>query len=157
MVGLLFYTMNGFEKLLLKVERYNVDRILFEVWKNQKVKDYIISLNTIGVKGSQLYELGINSLGVSLGNYTPYTSLLKRKGDGNKRVDHITLIDSGDFYDTFFINALLKGFSIEADGEKPDGNILDRFKNVVGLTDESLQLLIEFIRPFYISATKTIV
>ena len=149
--------MNDFEKLLAKIEKYNVDRILFEVWKNQKVKDYIISLNTIGVKGSQLYELGVNSLGVSLGDYTPYTQFLKKTGDGNKRIDHITLIDSGEFYDTFFVNALLQGFSIEADGEKPDGNILDRFKNAVGLTDESLQLLIEFIRPFYISASKKIV
>lgn len=154
--------MSGFEKLLDKVDRYNVNAILFEVWKDQKVKDFIIELNTIGQPTAQLYEKGINSLGVSLGNYKESTikggkSYLGKIAKG-QRYDHITLLDTGEFYDTFFVNALgLRGFSIEADGQKEDTNLLERYgKDIIGLTDENLQILTEFIKPYYIRAAKKI-
>lgn len=143
--------MNDFLEFAKKVEKFDVNLILYEVWKNPKVKDYIVALNTKGVSGSQLYDLGVDSLGVKLGNYTNYTKEIKLSGSGDKKVDHITLIDTGEFYDSFFVNAFPNGFSIEADGQKPDGNILDRFgKDVIGLTDESFKRLIEFIQPFFI-------
>ena len=152
--------MNGFEKLLAKIERYNVDRILFEVWSNSKVQIYVEQLNTEGQNTSQLYNQGVNSLGVSLGEYSPFTINEKLNGDGlgDRRVDHITLKDMGDFYESVIMKPFIKGFNIDADAQKDDDNLFDIYgKDILGLTDENLQLLIEFIRPFYMDATKKIV
>lgn len=150
--------MNGFEKLLTKTEKYNVDKILFEVWSNPKVQIYVEQLNTEGQNTSQLYEQGINSLGITLGEYSPFTVQEKLHGDGDRRIDHVTLKDTGDFYESVIMSPFTKGFRIDADAQKDDDNLFKIYgKEILGLTDENLQLLIEFIRPFYISATEKIV
>jgi len=142
--------MNGFEKLNQKFRKFDVDRILREVWKNSKVQQKIIELNT----KDQLFEKGEDSLGVSLGNYSPFTIQIKvSKG---QRIDHITLNDTGEFYNSFKILPKIKGFDIEANGDKGGGdNLFDDFgQDIVGLNEENLLILCAFIRPFFIAEAK---
>jgi len=147
--------MSDFDVLLQKFRRFNLDRILRAVWANPRVQNFIIELNTEGQPTSQLFQKGEDSTGVSLGEYTPFTKAIKvEKG---QRIDHITLKDTGDFYETFFVTPFINGFSINADGNKGGGdNLFDDFGNeILGLSEENKIILCEFIRPFFITeATK---
>ena len=145
--------MNDFERLLSSIERFNVNEILREVWKNPKVQNFIIDLNTEGKPTSQLFEKGEDSLGVSLGDYSPFTKAIK--AEKGQRLDHITLKDTGDFYETFNVIPFLLGFRLEANPIKEDSNLFDDFgKDIVGLNEENIIILGEFIRPFFIAVAK---
>jgi hypothetical protein len=93
----------------------------------------------------QLFEKGIDALGASLGEYSDFTKAVK-KANG-QRLDHITLEDTGEFYKSFAIKVQNGGFLIIADGQKEDTNLFDRYgKEVLGLTDENLQIVIDAIK-----------
>lgn len=134
--------MNDFEKQLRKVQRFDVNAILFEVWKNPAVQNLIIELNTEGQPTSQLFEKGEDSKGIALGDYSPFTTQIKvEKG---QRIDHITLKDTGDFYETWVVAPFLRGFRIEADPDKGGGdNLFEDFgEDIVGLNEENKTILI---------------
>ena len=147
--------MDDFTKFVNDFQKFDVNKILFEVWKKFKVESYIVQLNTEGLRTSQLYEQGKDSKGRNLGSYTPYTIQLKLNGDGDRRVDHITLKDSGDFYESFEVKANSKGFEILADGRVKGGDLKDRFGiDIIGLSEENKNILVEFIEPFFIEEAK---
>lgn len=144
--------MSGIKNLLRKVEKYDVNRILFVVWSNPAVKQFIEQLNT----KSQLHDKGIDSEGITLGEYSSYTKAIK--AEKGQRLDHITLKDTGEFYESFDVVPSLKGFEITADPQKEDTNLIEAYgKDILGLTDESIKELIEFIAPYYSRAAKAIV
>lgn len=106
-----------------------------KAWKfaiDVDLKKYIIKLNTI----DQLFDDGIDSLGDSLGEYSPFTVELKKiKG---QPTDRITLKDTGKFYKTFKIEIKNDSFFINANPIKEDNNLFDDFGNeIVGLTEEN--------------------
>jgi len=146
--------MNDFERLLAKVERFDVNKILREVWKEPAVQNFIIELNTEGQPTSQLFEKGEDSKGLTLGDYSPFTKQVKvEKG---QRIDHITLKDTGDFYETFVVIPFLRGFRLRANPNKGEGdNLFDDFgEDIVGISEENLLILCEFIRPFFMRKAK---
>jgi len=53
---------------------------------------------------------------VRIGSYSPYTVMLKK--EKGQRTDHITLLDTGAFYDSFKIFLNRDNFIINADDEK---------------------------------------
>jgi len=139
--------MKDFERLLNNVNKFDLNDVFYTLWNDNKVQRYIIKLNTAGEKTSQLYNLGVDSLGKSLGEYSNNTIQMKLNGDGNKRVDHITLIDSGGFYESFVVSPNKKGFKIESNPIMDDGtNLLDRFPDVEGLTKENEEVLLAFVK-----------
>ena len=149
--------MDGFEKLQRKYKNLNLNRVLREVWRNPAVQNFIIELNTECQPSSQLFEKGEDSLGVSLGNYTPFT--IQRKVEKGQRIDHITLKDLGDFYETWVVIPLLSGFRIEANPDKGGGDNLfeDSGEDVVGLNEQNRRILVNFIHPFWmVEATKVL-
>lgn len=112
---------------------------------DDEVKEEIIRLNT----EDQLEEEGIDSLNRSLGDYSPFTVNIKRaKG---QRTDHITLKDTGAFYNSFVVKADRTGFTIIAD----DTSIYDvpltlTFgQDILGLTDENTRFLHDFLLENY--------
>lgn len=117
---------------------------LEEAWLfviNEEVKREIIRLNT----EDQLEEFGIDSKGNSLGEYSPFTIRLKiQKG---QRHDHVTLLDEGDFYESFKVNVDSNGFTIEADDfSKYDRPLTEIYGvEIIGLTDENKASLNEYI------------
>lgn len=96
------------------------------------LQNNIIKLNTI----DQLFNDGIDSLGDSLGEYSPFTVELKKaKGQPTNR---ITLKDTGDFYKTFKVEVKDDSFFINANPIKDDSNLFDDFgSEIVGLTEEN--------------------
>ena len=133
--------MNEFERFE-KAFTFDLDRVLFNVWSNPRVQNFIIELNTEGQPTSQLFEKGEDSLGVSLGEYSPFTVQLKvNKG---QRIDHITLKDTGEFYESFDITPFRNGFLITANPIKDQDNLFVEYgEDIVGLSDQNKIILCE--------------
>lgn len=95
----------------------------------------------------------MDSFGKGLGDYAPFTVEDKiKKGQIH---DHITLSDTWEFYESFIISLFPEYFEISADPIKNGSNLFDDFgKDIIGLTEESLQKLREIILPLLQQETK---
>lgn len=133
--------LEGLIKRFNNVINLDQDAIISNILRDAEFQRFIIDLNT----EEQLFEQGIDSLGASLGDYTDFTKTVKSiKG---QRIDHITLEDTGEFYKSFAIKVQNGGFLITADGQKEDTNLLEEYgKEILGLTDENLQIVIDAIK-----------
>lgn len=125
--------------------KLDVNAIINEILSDKSFQEFIISLNT----DKQLFEEGINSLDVSLesigGAYSPFTVLIKK--EKGQPTDRVTLKDTGEFYDSFRITLNPTDFELDADPNKDDTNLFKEWgEDIVGLTDENLQLVIDVFR-----------
>ena len=98
----------------------------------------------------QMYEEGVmdvNNPGAIL-HYAPSTILNKRKRASFPRTDHITLKWEGDFHKDLKIKYNKDSFEIYSDDKKWKSYLHPqaRFKNALGLTDESLDLLRDWVK-----------
>lgn len=106
---------------------------------------YIVDLNA----QDQLYEEGINRLGVSIMYYAPYRPLTiaikEQKGQPTNRV---TLRDTGDFESSFYLEVNDKQFEVKASDWKTEALIKKYGRQILGLTDENISSLIwDYIYP----------
>ena len=115
---------------LKKLASLNPQEILRRALENTGVKQQIIDYNQ-----EQMYEQGIDSAGESLGEYSHVT--IKIKQEKGQRIDHITLKDAGDFYDSMRIVTTDKSALIEADMQKPDTDLEIIYPKALGLTEDS--------------------
>lgn len=131
------------------VKQLDEGKILKNIYAEPKVEQFIVSLNTEGQKTSQLYELGQDADGQSLGNYSPFTIQMKLNGFGDRRIDHITLKDTGEFYETFEVIPKKDGFVIKANPLKDGDDLTEQFgEDIIGLNDNNKEILSEFLAPF---------
>ena len=102
---------------------------IFSVDKD--VQEEIIRINT----EEQLYEDGVDSLGLN-----------------GQRYDHVTLKDSGDFYDSFTVRVTNDGWTQDADdSSKYDEPLFEVWGiDVLGITDENMKYIKEMIIENYI-------
>jgi hypothetical protein len=132
-------------KLLNSILLLDIDKVALDITRTAVAKRLIISLNTEGLPTSQLYQLGEDSTGRSLGEYSPFTVREKRRK--GQPTDRVTLKDTGEFYMSFQVIPFRGGFEITADAEKDDKDLRDVYgEDIIGLNDENLQILIEFYR-----------
>jgi hypothetical protein len=122
------------------------NKLMQEALNNTSIQQEVLDLNRIG----QLYDEGIDSKGVSLGEYSPATiqgtSNFKGKIEKGQRYDHITLNDTGEFYESFRFKNEKDGFVIEADTLKDGMDLADSFgKEIIGLTNDSKKSLIGWL------------
>tara|TARA_R110000824_G_scaffold85121_3_gene211818 strand:+ start:10217 stop:10699 length:483 start_codon:yes stop_codon:yes gene_type:complete len=146
MAGKFFKSLRNILKAIINLD---VDQIALEIARTTEHKKLVISLNTEGLPTSQLFELGEDSEGLKLddigGGYTLFTIYEKLKFD--QPVDRVTLKDTGAFYRTFDVRPFNGGFTIEADTFKDGDNLENRWgKDIVGLNDDNLNILIEFYK-----------
>lgn len=116
---------------------------------------YIIYMNA----QEQLYERGINRLGVKISDYAPYAPLTieikKAKGQPTNRV---TLRDEGDFESSFYLKVGDTQFEIRASDPKTEELIKKYGRQILGLTDENLEELIwNYIYPELLDKAKSII
>jgi len=122
---------------LIKLEQ-NSFKLIFDA---REVKDEIIRLVTV----EQLYERGVDGNGESLGEYSEFTKQIKQLE--GQRFDHITLNDTGEFYESFEVIVDQDSFTITANDNKGDKRLFDVYgEDVAGLTDESFDDLFLTIR-----------
>jgi hypothetical protein len=108
----------------------------------QENDNVAIDLNT----DSQLFDKGIDSRGNLLpGPYAPFT--IDIKGLKGQPTDRITLRDTGDFHDSFFMDAGSFPIKIDASDSKTSELKSDWGEDIFGLTDESLEEFRKHILP----------
>jgi len=128
-------------KVTKNMQSITAERVLSLLIEGDELKDLIIELNT----DAQLFQKGIDSQGQSLGEYAESTKLLKRSE--GLPFDRVTLYQEGDFYKTWRVFMRNGNIAIEADGDKDDKNLFDVYgEDVVGLTEENLQIVIDEIK-----------
>lgn len=116
---------------------------------------YIVDLNA----QDQLYEEGINRLGVSIMDYAPYRPLTiaikEQKGQPTNRV---TLRDTGDFESSFYLEVNDKQFEVKASDWKTEALIKKYGRQILGLTDENISSLIwDYIYPDLIEKAREVI
>ena len=116
---------------------------------------YIVDLNA----QDQLYEEGINRLGVSIMDYAPYRPLTiaikEQKGQPTNRV---TLRDTGNFESSFYLEVSDKQFEVKASDWKTEALIKKYGRQILGLTDENISSLIwDYIYPDLIEKAREVI
>lgn len=112
------------------------------VFSTEEAKDEIIRLVTI----EQLFEQGIDGSGqlVQPEGYAPFT--IEYKKASGQRFDHVTLNDSGAFYDSFQVDVGDDYFIINAQDNKGEVRLFDVYgEDVAGLTEESQTALVSLV------------
>lgn len=132
------------------VRALNRNEALFFIMSQDKNKEFVIELNT----NEQLFKDGVDSNNTKLdqigGEYSEYTILLKQ--EEGLPVDRITLYNTGDFYNSFNVEVEKDGFVISANTIKGQDDLQDRWgEDILGLTDESIEQLINEIIPQFIN------
>lgn len=110
--------------------------MIHELSENTELMDYVIELNT----KNQLYDKGVNSLNVSIGDYSPKTKGIKQ--ELGQPYDRVTLNDTGAFYESFITYFNGKDIVISANVIKDTSDLIsDWGKEILGLNEDSLTLL----------------
>lgn len=146
--------MGKIDDLLKRVVKFNDEltsgRLMQKIiWDNEA---YIIDMNA----EEQLFEQGINRLGVEISDYAPYSpvtiAIKEAKGQPTNRV---TLRDEGDFESSFYLEVGDKQFEIKASDFKTEDLIKKYGRQILGLTDENISILIwKYISPDLMAETK---
>lgn len=103
----------------------------------EAVKDPLIEAQIIDLNQKQLYEQGVEADGTPTGQYALRT--IAEKEAIGARSDHVTLHDTGAFYDSMQIKAEGASVRIEGDMVKPDRDLEEGWPKALGLTPESLE------------------
>lgn len=104
----------------------------------------------------QLYEQGINRLGVNIMDYAPYSPLtIEIKKEKGQPYNRVTLRDEGDFEHSFYVEADTQQFTIKAEDWKTEDLIQRYGRQILGLTEENKIILIwAYIYPELKAKTK---
>ncbi len=126
------------------------DVLLKRIYSKSTVEQFIVSLNTEGQPTSQLYALGVDANGNQLEPpYTVNTIQFKLNGFGDSRIDHVTLKDTGDFYESFIVKALKDGFEITANPIKGGNDLTEKYgEDIIGISEQNKEILSQFLQPF---------
>jgi len=105
----------------------------------EKNKEKIVELNV-----EQLYDYGINSLGIRIDTYDPYSPYTIRvKKEKGQPYDRVTLRDTGDFHKSFEVVFDPASFYITATDGKTQ-MLVERYgERIFGLTAENRKELTE--------------
>jgi hypothetical protein len=102
----------------------------------EKELDKLILANEkeiLATNKEQLYEYGVDSRGVPLGDYALKTQEYKQ--EAGQRYDHITLNDTGDFYQGFKID--IQDYEIGSTDSKANKLRAEYGDDIFGLTKEN--------------------
>lgn len=130
-----------------------IKELLRLLFSDNDIQELVIELNT----KNQLFEDGIDSTGKSLesigGGYTDATIAIKRTE--GLPFEWVTLKDTGDFYESFEVRPQSDGILISANTLKGGKDLQIRWgTNIIGLTDESKEVLIFNLIPLLQSEIK---
>lgn len=119
----------AFKKLSSNLNKINQNKMIEDIVSIGYVQTLIVELNQI-----QMEAKGIDSKGDSLGEYSKRSVEVFGKNPG-----HITLYDTGAFYDSMKVLRGNAGFIITGDTIKEGGvDISKKWPDALGLTEESL-------------------
>ena len=100
------------------------------------LEEPLIESQIIDLNQKQLYEQGVESDGTPTGDYSLRT--VNEKISAGEPYDHVTLKDTGDFYDSMKVELTDNSAVITGDMQKPDRDLEEGWPKALGLTEESL-------------------
>lgn len=131
--------MGDIGETIRKFKSLNFKKIIISILNTSEIKEFIIQMEQ-----ERLFNLGEDSTGASLGEYAPFTVVIKQ--EKGQRFDHITLKDTGEFYESFTFHATGTELIFDANPVKEDNNLFDNFGiDILGLNDFDKSRLIERI------------
>lgn len=149
--------LGAFRNLFKNIAKLDGDKLMNNVLSNDKgLQQDILDLN----RQDQLYEQGTNVQGYLLGEYTRSTIVgtaeYAGKESKGQKSDHITLNDTGEFYDSFKFKTEPNDFVITADllihGEPMKSRAYGEYGNeILGLTEESKRIMFGWIKTPFIN------
>jgi hypothetical protein len=144
--------MRALVSLAKRIQGITVEDLIHELSDHKEFTDLIIELNT----QKQLFDKGEDSRGVKLsdigGDYSAATiyGTVNFEGKIQKGLpyDRVTLFDTGQFYESFFVYFSGKDLVIGANTIKDGTDLLNEWgENILGLSEESLVKLREAAIP----------
>ena len=132
------FCMEALEILLRNVINLDPNEVMNEFISQGVVEKFILDLEK-----ERLFTFGEDSRGKTLGQYSESTKQRKRvKGLPS---GHITLFETGEFYDSFTLTLTGDGFILNANAKKSETNLFERYGNdILGLSDEDFEKFIEY-------------
>ena len=141
------------------LEKFNLNKVLLKIFRTKKIEGLVFDL----IRGEQLFKRGVDQFGRVIGKYSATTEAItagetfryrsevtgkvasaRQKLEGTP----IFLLDTGDFYASFQLKPASDGVIVDAITLKDDGtDLIDEYGEILGLTDESRQILIKAITP----------
>lgn len=98
----------------------------------------IIAWNTY----DQLYDKGITATGISIWDYAPYSPItIQYKQEMGQPYDRVTLRDTGEFYQSFYLQIDNEKFAFDAEDWKTRDLLRLYGDEIMGLTDSNIQRL----------------
>lgn len=136
------------KRVCKNAKKLDSDKLLKKVFNDPAVKEYVATLQQ-----NQMYDDGVDSKGVSLGDYSDASVKIYGKPDG-----HIRMYDTGAFFKSIKIKSQSQDIVISANTIKTawDGaiDLLDRWVNLLGLNEKSLSRLREYVLPLFIAEVR---
>jgi len=123
-------------------------KIWLRVFKKKQLNTFILDM----IKQDQLFDKGIDEDGDVIGTYSEYTEAINPEKVAGT---HYTLKDTGDFFDSFYIDVFPTYFEINANPIKTDQdgdteNLFYKYgEGIMGLTNESMEKLSREILRLY--------
>lgn len=137
-------------KIIRNLEKLTPEVLVFNALdRNPELQERILDL----VRIEQLFKKGVDGEGTDLNTLTQsgfgYASITKeRKRRKNQPTDRVTLFDTGAFYKSFRLILTRFDFHIDAQAQKPNGNLFEEFgDDIIELSEESIDRVIEMIIP----------
>lgn len=102
------------------------------------------------IQEDQLLKQGIDANEDVIGYYSQLTESIS---NGRKKFNtHYTLKDTGEFFASMYVQVLRDSFVINANGDKGEDNLFEKYgDDIIGLTDENLEIVIERIKEGFIN------
>lgn len=114
----------------------------YQAYMNKFIQEIILDNEAVIVElnsEEQLYEQGINSYGVKISDYQPYTEVtIEWKRLKGQPTDRVTLTDTEDFRNSFTIRLTPTYFEIIAGDWKVQELKKKYGSEILGLTDENI-------------------
>ena len=131
--------MGDIGETIRKFNSLNFKKIIISILNTSEIKDFIVKMEQ-----ERIINLCEDSTGASLGEYAPFTVVIKQ--EKGQRFDHITLNDTGEFYESFTFHATGTELIFDANPVKDNDNLFDNFGiDILGLNDFDRNRLIERI------------
>jgi len=135
------------KNIAARLDSLTDDMILDYIMEDETLQAQIIDLNQ-----KQLYEQGVESDGNSTGEYSLRT--IAEKEAVGERYDHVTLHDTGEFYDSMKVEIGYNNIRITGDMQKPDRDLEEGWPKALGLTDESISEILPEVKERFIAAIR---
>lgn len=127
---------------------YRYVKVLFRSLDINKAMKQSLNIHAVQIEALNLKQLnqGIDALGRPIRPpYTDYT--VQKKLEKGQPFDRVTLRDTGDFYESVFIEVFKDSFLLDATDVKTKSLKRKYGETILGLTQENIEQVAKIIKP----------